>query len=1605
MKPKLIRKIWMLMMAVLLPLWPAAAADMDSDQLIYSNFNIGAVQNNPKYYPAYDAGGENVFLHSITTYHWNGGMGSEPGTISIYDWNADLIGVWPAQGQNNNTYWTIFPDIVLKKGTRCYFADSDPETWSHNTESADVGFIELRGIPSDNQDMSTMPPSSTDPDISTTPDPVLVKTGISVGKDNPDALVPVERTGRGELPVSSVTNGNDVKLSVDKTLFAPEEEITVSYTGITQAMVDNYSWICISDSGSPSTGYKGGWQSVNTGGSGYVKLKAPFEEGTYELRFYRGSSANDENLDRSTIIPFTVEHPELTKNMTVSIQKTVFAPEEEIIVSYSGVTDWLVDHNAWFCISDAGSMATSYKSGWMEPAVGSGYVKLKAPFDEGDYEIRFYDGSSANDLNLVTALTIPFTVVHAELTKDITVSIPKAVFAPEEEIIVSYSGITQWLVDHNAWFCISDAGSTAASYKSGWMAPTVGSGYVKLQAPFDEGNYEIRFYDGSSANDLNLVTALTIPFTVVHAELTKDVTASIPKAVFAPEEDIIVSYSGMTQWLVDHNAWFCISDAGSMATSYKSGWQAVTQGSGNVVLKAPSEEGNYEVRFYDGSSANDLNLAQRLTIPFTVSVIQSTTIPITDGKNNLESPPDQTVAFSPTAVPVPPIEPVPTSVPEPPIASVPTIVPGPPIASLPTIVPGPPIASVPTTAPEPPIAAVPTIVPGPPIASLPTTAPEPPIAAVPTSVPGPTIAAVPTSVPEPIIEPNPTMAPELTSAPKPTVGQSVYYMVTETDRLFYLYKVEEGSSIYIKKIPVDTWRIADKNEVEQASLSLTGDGGCRLDVSYASGEKPSSDNPCVIISCIYDGMKYFGMWSEEDQERTSFHEKTDIRGVSGDMPSGTLTHEGASVSFSDGETGQAVLVSDPFGISGPNGDGQVYDLGFTAWPTGPIQVEFDTPEPADDEEYIIWVGIPVKSRKGEVGFEWIPLPTEMDGGRIRATLQLGGIDEYLADISFEEYGEMAAEVINNTAEWGKTLSGANLASSSISAVGDLIGSVSLIWTKEIVVKNTLFRLHIPAEKYDKYGKNNLLIWPGEMERYAADMKKAYDYYAANYDVSKRTVWPMDVYFVSPWSDYVACFCPPYASLGGRLGVYPIDGAYMKIDVGYASFGYGRPKSPYTTKLYGAIAHELFHFVQRCYVSKGNTQLWFDESSAAYYDSLFTDTFGDLQMEENYRKEWIVQFSMLTENPLAKNEYGRMPVFCYLQQRDDEFLKKAYEYLKKTGGLSNWPTVFEFAAGTTMAPLVRGYYQALVTKGSVYAINNEPWTIYDAVSGSNKSLDAKDKASWATVGYKEILNGSEQSGRYIMGPYSARFVALDTTNLPPGGISMTVRLTTPGVDGTLFKIDGTSYADVTYEEIASKSEKAMVVRKGDKLLLMLVNERNSDCYGAVSYSYGDDGGMYIADEDLIGVDWAYISTKKRPKASVAFNGETLSVSIPEYTVKDSDGNTYTHGAVTLKGNVTKTANRGSMLQYGGTIANDFSYTFTDLTFDKDHPRTFCSLSNPGADQTSAFTYSIKDNGRVQLVIKLYGTEKYVDYKGKDVSQTECVTIILSSDGKNIIDVFL
>ena len=65
--------------------------DVNEYPLVFSTFNVGAVQNRPGYYPDFSVDGSGLLVQSVTTYHWNYGSGKEPGSISIYDWDDNLV--------------------------------------------------------------------------------------------------------------------------------------------------------------------------------------------------------------------------------------------------------------------------------------------------------------------------------------------------------------------------------------------------------------------------------------------------------------------------------------------------------------------------------------------------------------------------------------------------------------------------------------------------------------------------------------------------------------------------------------------------------------------------------------------------------------------------------------------------------------------------------------------------------------------------------------------------------------------------------------------------------------------------------------------------------------------------------------------------------------------------------------------------------------------------------------------------------------------------------------------------------------------------------------------------------------------------------------------------------------------------------------------------------------------------------------------------------------------------------------------------------------------------------------------------------------------------
>ena len=99
---------------------------------------LAAVQNGPTASSTYDFDTD-VLLIKLSTYHWNGGRGSNPGTIGLIDQNGVLYGPWRVAGRAShdghpNVYWDTLPNAPLPAGSYTIL-DSDGATWSMNSET------------------------------------------------------------------------------------------------------------------------------------------------------------------------------------------------------------------------------------------------------------------------------------------------------------------------------------------------------------------------------------------------------------------------------------------------------------------------------------------------------------------------------------------------------------------------------------------------------------------------------------------------------------------------------------------------------------------------------------------------------------------------------------------------------------------------------------------------------------------------------------------------------------------------------------------------------------------------------------------------------------------------------------------------------------------------------------------------------------------------------------------------------------------------------------------------------------------------------------------------------------------------------------------------------------------------------------------------------------------------------------------------------------------------------------------------------------------------------------------------------------------------------
>jgi tetratricopeptide (TPR) repeat protein len=181
--------------------------------------NIYGVANKPTV-PTTFTVSSSYMVTFIETYHWNNAAGTAvPGTIALRHSNGTVYGPWKAtgragQGGVKNAYWAVKPNVIIPAGTYT-IVDSDPSTWSHNTQSGGKGFVTVKGYTVSG---TASPPTVNQP--TTTEKMTISITYINASKQNVhlfaqgETFSPDNRLAPGGRRVASGTGPKFTRITV-----------------------------------------------------------------------------------------------------------------------------------------------------------------------------------------------------------------------------------------------------------------------------------------------------------------------------------------------------------------------------------------------------------------------------------------------------------------------------------------------------------------------------------------------------------------------------------------------------------------------------------------------------------------------------------------------------------------------------------------------------------------------------------------------------------------------------------------------------------------------------------------------------------------------------------------------------------------------------------------------------------------------------------------------------------------------------------------------------------------------------------------------------------------------------------------------------------------------------------------------------------------------------------------------------------------------------------------------------------------------------------------------------------------------------------------------
>lgn len=196
-----------------------------------------------------------------------------------------------------------------------------------------------------------------------------------------------------------------------------------------------------------------------------------------------------------------------------------------------------------------------------------------------------------------------------------TISLNKTTYAGGEKIVIEVSGITQEMVDAQAFVAIYEAGAPHDAWGE-WFYTELGDSQGELMAPLENGSYEMRLYDKD--HDYTAASlVMKVDFQVGDVTVANPGKIALDKTAYLANELITVQVSEITAKMEADEAFIAIYKKDAKHNEWGE-YDYVKEGSSTLTLKAPNLNGNFEIRLYtENHFYSDATFV--MSVPFTLS--------------------------------------------------------------------------------------------------------------------------------------------------------------------------------------------------------------------------------------------------------------------------------------------------------------------------------------------------------------------------------------------------------------------------------------------------------------------------------------------------------------------------------------------------------------------------------------------------------------------------------------------------------------------------------------------------------------------------------------------------------------------------------------------------------------------------------------------------------------------------------------------------------------------------------------------------------------------------------------------------------------------------